>query len=660
MMPRRIHSDRCWSLVHGADRPARLLLGRAIKSIQGLGTGTMINSSKKKELDLEKSSEKAGESTWQCIYPNERREKNQVYALLNISKNIFEQEERSLEYVIRTGWEEAVQGWGKAAPFACLQLQKQAKKSRTNETVNSCLFCLDMRQNNDRSVSQETKSTRDQSKSDCKLSTEKKEVPVHSSESSSCTTTVDSKREGCNGKLRSTETFQGEKKSLPVKEYSAWHPEKVKTPETLKCKVVKTPEPTMPAPGIFEDSEQNSLLVLPPVKDATPKDSADSSLKKSKTVMSQSNQKMLNATSVETASGSKGTRTIDQKDEKENNCIIHDTVKEKKICEPLSFIPMFPKAFLQGGTEQLHWPCALWSDRKITTTSNSVSLRKNSHLANMQFLNAKGLQYTNHDKIRSPFTNNIKNRSLSEAKQGNESKPQAVQLLPGLFPSLTVKDRGRNVPFTCYQAQNKSKKPKTKKTVIHLPHIDIASNANKRLAQATKSTYKRSKYSCKVTAHDVGDKVSGKEEIPICCRQSFNFVPPTDGTKGEMSNGKLNATQTFQSKKNTKNLPRNQYNKKQLEKLISKSLNCKNMRLPHTSHGNLHDSLRYVTLRTLLDLFPLKETSPCLPLEPSSTKRKAISIQGNERTLNPASTETAFCIPVLKQSKKVKSDLLTA
>nr|XP_025040223.1 uncharacterized protein C16orf46 homolog isoform X3 [Pelodiscus sinensis] len=208
MMPRRIHSDRCWSLVHGADRPARLLLGRAIKSIQGLGTGTMINSSKKKELDLEKSSEKAGESTWQCIYPNERREKNQVYALLNISKNIFEQEERSLEYVIRTGWEEAVQGWGKAAPFACLQLQKQAKKSRTNETVNSCLFCLDMRQNNDRSVSQETKSTRDQSKSDCKLSTEKKEVPVHSSESSSCTTTVDSKREGCNGKLRSTETFQ--------------------------------------------------------------------------------------------------------------------------------------------------------------------------------------------------------------------------------------------------------------------------------------------------------------------------------------------------------------------------------------------------------------------------------------------------------------------
>ncbi|KAM7146918.1 uncharacterized protein C16orf46 homolog isoform 1-T2 [Macrochelys suwanniensis] len=402
----------------------------------------MMISSKKNELDLEKSitNKKAEESKWQCIYPNERRERNHVYTLLDISENVFE-DERSLEYVIRTGWEEAVQGWGKAAPFACLQLQKQAKKSRANETVNSCLFCLDMRQTNDKSVSQETKTTRDQSKSDCKLSTcaindtvsEKKEVAVHSSESSNCSTTDGTKRESCNGKLCSIQTFQGEKKSLPVKEYSIWHP------EALKSKAVKTPEPTMPAPDSSESSNLKSLLVLPPVKDATPKDSADPSFKKSKAAISQANQKMLNATSAETASGSKGIKTIEQKGEKETDCIIHDTVKEKQIHEPLSFVPRLSKAsFLQGGPEQLHWPCALWPDRKIITTSSSVSLRKNSHLANMQFLHTKGIQNTKHDEIRGPFTNSIKNRSLSEAKQGNESKIQAVQLLPGLFPSITV------------------------------------------------------------------------------------------------------------------------------------------------------------------------------------------------------------------------------
>uniref|UniRef100_A0A8C3RT93 Uncharacterized protein n=1 Tax=Chelydra serpentina TaxID=8475 RepID=A0A8C3RT93_CHESE len=285
-----------------------------------------------------------------------------------------------------------VQGWGKAAPFACLQLQKQAKKSRANETVNSCLFCLDM---------------------------------------STCA--INDTRESCNGKLCSIQTFQGEKKSLPVKEYSIWHP------EALKSKAVKTPEPTMPAPDSSESSNLKSLLVLPPVKDATPKDSADPSFKKSKAAISQANQKTLNATSAETASGSKGTKTIEQKGEKETDCIIHDTVKEKQIHEPLSFVPRLSKAsFLQGGPEQLHWPCALWPDRKIITTSSSVSLRKNSHLANMQFLHTKGIQNTKHDEIRGPFTNSIKNRSLSEAKQGNESKIQAVQLLPGLFPSITV------------------------------------------------------------------------------------------------------------------------------------------------------------------------------------------------------------------------------
>lgn len=51
---------------------------------------------------------KTVERDWQCTYPNERRERNQIYTLLSISNSTNEQEEKSLECVNGTGWEEAV------------------------------------------------------------------------------------------------------------------------------------------------------------------------------------------------------------------------------------------------------------------------------------------------------------------------------------------------------------------------------------------------------------------------------------------------------------------------------------------------------------------------------------------------------------------------
>ncbi|TFK08871.1 maternal embryonic leucine zipper kinase [Platysternon megacephalum] len=208
--------------------------------------------------------------------------------------------------------------------------------------------------------------------------------------------------------------------------------------------------------------------------------------------------------------------------------------------------------------------------------------------------------------------------------------------------SLSVKGWGKDAPFTSYQVQNKSKNPKTKETVTHLPHIYIAPSTKKELAQATKSTKDRSKPNCKLTTRAVRETVSGKEKVPVCCRQSPNCAPMTDSTKGERSNGKLHATQAFQGEKSTKTLPGNKYNKRQLEKLTNKALKCKDMSLPHISHGNLHENLRCMTLKTLVVLLQLKETAPCLHLEPFFKKRKAISVQGNEKSLNTAATETAY------------------
>uniref|UniRef100_A0A7M4FUD9 Uncharacterized protein n=1 Tax=Crocodylus porosus TaxID=8502 RepID=A0A7M4FUD9_CROPO len=281
-----------------------------------------------------------------------------------------------------------VQGWGKAAPFACLQVQKKVKKSRASEAVNNnCLICSDM----------------------IKFST------------------YGVKREVCNGKFHSPQAFQGEKKSLPIKEFSIWHL------ETLKHKDRKSYEPSVPNTDNAESLSKPSL-VLPPVRDAAPKNNPDASLKKNKAVFSQT--KMLYGTSEETASDSHESQT-EQKGETGID-VVSTTVKEKMKMNESSYVPSLPKAsFLQGDPEPLHWHCALLPDKKTAITSNSVTLKKNCNLASMQFLQTKGLQYTKQEAIRSPFTSNIRSRN-PEAKQGSESKIQELSLLSGLLPSLTV------------------------------------------------------------------------------------------------------------------------------------------------------------------------------------------------------------------------------
>ncbi|XP_019343799.2 uncharacterized protein C16orf46 homolog [Alligator mississippiensis] len=356
------------------------------------------------------------------------RERGHVRALLADSERRRLQDAAGWERGLVAGWAAAVQGWGKAAPFACLQLQKKVKKSRASEAVNNnCLICLDMMQTAEKSLVLETKPAKEQSKPNSKFSTctteetvsEKEEVPVHSSEAICGPITDGIKREICNGKFHSPQAFQGEKKSLPIKEFSIWHL------ETLKHKDRKSNEPSVPDTDNAESLLKPSL-VLPPVKDATPKNNPDASLKKNKAVFSQT--KMLYGTSEETSSEGHESQT-EQRREKEID-VVSTTVKEKMKMNESSFVPSLPKAsFLQGDPELLHWHCALLPDKKTATTSNSVTLKKNCNLASMQ--------YTKQETVRSPFTSNIRSRN-PEAKQGSESKIQELSLLSGLLPSLTV------------------------------------------------------------------------------------------------------------------------------------------------------------------------------------------------------------------------------
>ncbi|KAK9392827.1 putative protein C16orf46 like [Crotalus adamanteus] len=181
------------------------------------------------------------ETRCSCIYASEKRERNQIYTLLSISNSVKEEEERPWECLNGTGWEEAVQSWSKTAPFAYLQLQKRVRKTRTSESVNRCLYCLDLMQG----VEPEPKNIV-QVKSDFKLS---------------------------------PSAAAAEKKTVPIKEYNILSPGKPQSLETVKTKEIRSHEPLLwNQPGT--EITAKSSLVLPPLKDAALKHSLDNSPKK--------------------------------------------------------------------------------------------------------------------------------------------------------------------------------------------------------------------------------------------------------------------------------------------------------------------------------------------------------------------------------------------
>ncbi|EHB03287.1 hypothetical protein GW7_17549 [Heterocephalus glaber] len=98
------------------------------------------------ETDLENNeiqSPEETELTFTCA--GERSEKNHIYCLLDISDLTLEEDAGANEFAIGTGWEEAVQGWGKTSPTACIWPRKKLKKARGCASASSsCLLCASL------------------------------------------------------------------------------------------------------------------------------------------------------------------------------------------------------------------------------------------------------------------------------------------------------------------------------------------------------------------------------------------------------------------------------------------------------------------------------------------------------------------------------------
>ncbi|XP_058010911.1 uncharacterized protein C16orf46 homolog [Ahaetulla prasina] len=443
----------------------------AAEGAQPAVTATVMNSSgqNQSEINSDKAATKPrnAETETRCIYPNERRERNQIYTLLSISNSANEQEERPLECAYGTGWEEAVQSWSKTAPFAYLQLQKRARKSKTSESLNRCLYCLDLTQG----VDPEPKNIV-QVKSDFKLNLsaakgsppENQTLPYSNSVTTTATTTSatdEPKKETDDSKLHSLQMSQGEKKRMvlreaqaslsekklfllkenllfpaekkpvPIKEYNILSPGKPQNLETVKAKEIRNHEPLLWNQSGTEITTKSSL-VLPPLKDAALKHSLDNSPKKSKVVNSQASEKTFHAF-AETVSCPQFVKPKQLKGETRIDAVYNAVKEQIKMHEIASaFVPRLAKtSLLSRRLDRGYWHCGFLPERKSLTLSSSVQLRRHGHLHSSHSLHVKGTHAGKANEIRS--------RSYNGSKQeGSQAKSLDIPLLSGLFPSLTV------------------------------------------------------------------------------------------------------------------------------------------------------------------------------------------------------------------------------
>ncbi|XP_043842492.1 uncharacterized protein C16orf46 homolog [Dromiciops gliroides] len=408
----------------------------------------MMNFCQKNKMDSSNGNEiyKTEESQLKCTNPDEKREKNHVYCLLEISDNILEQEQniRSKEFFIGTGWEEAVQGWGMASPTACIWPRKKCKKPRAGECVSSCLLCLNMLQVADKNMVPEPKSFAEQAKPEMKpqgstpvsVMTGKEEVSPPSQDIANCTESLSKEI----GKTCFPPPSQGERKSLQVKEF-VWHPEKWFAPDSFKD--VKRPENA----GVHLDKDSTalesltskSLLVLPPLK-ASSKNNLDVIVKKSKGIFTHSEEKMPSSDKAENVSSIYGNKTFDHKGEKRIVETIRGSMdKHLKLNDVPSLSPQITRTlFPEPERCCLHW--SFLPEKDLAANPNSVNSKKFSHLATLRLMEKQGMQNGKvkiRNELRPPV--NIRKRNFLEAKRESRSKTVEAKVFSGpMLPSLTV------------------------------------------------------------------------------------------------------------------------------------------------------------------------------------------------------------------------------
>uniref|UniRef100_A0A8C3YCF3 Chromosome 16 open reading frame 46 n=1 Tax=Catagonus wagneri TaxID=51154 RepID=A0A8C3YCF3_9CETA len=365
------------------------------------------------ELENDKNNEIQRTEETELVYtcPDERSEKNHVCCLLNISDITLERDEKAKEFVIGTGWEEAIQGWGRTSPTACLWPRKKLKKAKGGESASNCLLCV--------SLSQGSR----QSGPLAEAGPEKERVSLSQTPGLPQRPTAASREVN---KICFPTYSQGEKKSLQIKEF-IWCLEDWAAPETVRGKGPRSPS----GPSLSNSLTSKALLVLPPLKASAP-NGLDDLGKKSKNFL-EPEEKVLSLEKDECMTCAYGLKTVDGTGEKRPI----ELAKPHKVKEMQPFpTPVAPTSPLAAPQPyRLHW--SVLPEKKVVCSAYPNSIR---YLATLQLLQKQGAwNYKAKLGPREPRPPlKTPKRILTEAKQ--ENRPQTLEtkvFSRPLLPSLT-------------------------------------------------------------------------------------------------------------------------------------------------------------------------------------------------------------------------------
>ncbi|XP_012868242.1 PREDICTED: uncharacterized protein C16orf46 homolog isoform X1 [Dipodomys ordii] len=385
------------------------------------------------ETDLENSEIKTTEEieeNFTC--PDERREKSHVCCLLDISDITLQEDERINEFVVGTGWEEAVHGWGKTSPAACIWPRKKLKKAKAGEnSSSSCLLCVSLSQ-----VNPESKSALETGKWETKTVAEpgleknwntSSQIPGPSQVSSTAP------RESNN--ICFPNYIHREKKSLQIKEF-IWCLDEWATPEVPSGKAARSPSRGMcPERGfsLSDSLTSKALLVLPPLR-ASPPNSVEALGKNSKNIYWQSDEKVVKVEKDESVTTGCGLKTVDGTGDKRHFQLTKHLMVTKGTS--LTSPPEAPTPLL-ADSERC---CLRWSLLTEKTSMCPPNANSIHYLATLQLLQKGGLQSCRPTlKTKDPRPlRNTQRHVLTKTKQ--ESSPQMLdtKVFPRpLLPSLT-------------------------------------------------------------------------------------------------------------------------------------------------------------------------------------------------------------------------------
>lgn len=402
--------------------------------------------------DSDIETEETQEIQWQDYYPNwNEREENLVYALLDVSEKHIEEDDKAVDRSIPTGWEEAVQGWGRVSPYVCLRPKNNSRKPKLRDD-SSCVLCLEMQKVPEIVLTPDNKPALDQpslynrSVATCTVSLQpglgpSDEFPSVCSHASSNCSLLEASKDTDSDKWATVQKYQREPQQTYI--LSSWYQEKPKSPEANLFRGFDnlSLKPTVPSSesGHKEYLTLNTFAVLPPVKAAVLNDRSFSAGRKVKGVLMPPQVKVPSHALIEDHLCGYAAKKTEHKGERDALDNMPELASQQmRMQESASLIaPSAPKGHLLQEAEHLYWQYSFLRGKNNATVSG-MSSKHHSRLSSLGLAHvSQNKRNVRLDDVRAPVAQQVRNPS--DAKRRNRSKMAPASMLSApILPSLTV------------------------------------------------------------------------------------------------------------------------------------------------------------------------------------------------------------------------------